>query len=173
MWSLVKMWEKVDKKFQKYPARIRVIQKMIELGIRISDDGKPYCGDLKISESALAKVSDVDRRVIKSTINLILKDDELSPIFKNIVPAGTLLKNLAKNLGLGVIEIEVGKDSNGILASTSTMISEKNINIRQAYAEDTYLENAPVLTIITDEPVPGDLINEFLKIDKVKRVSIY
>ncbi len=167
------MWEKVNKKFRKYPARIRVVQKMIELGIRISDDGKLYCGDLKINEAALAKVSDVDRRAIKSTIGFILNDEELSMIFKNIVPAGTLLKNIAKSLGLGVIEIEVGKDSSGILASTSNLISEKNINIRQAYAEDTYLENNPVLTIITEEPVPGDLINEFLKIDKVKRVSIY
>ena len=92
---------------------------------------------------------------------------------KNIVPAGTLLKNIAKSLGLGVIEIESGEKSNGILASTSALIASKNINIRQAYAEDTYLEEDPVLTIITDEPVPGDIINEFLKLDNVKRVSIY
>ncbi len=167
------MWEKVNIKFHKYPARISVVQKMIELGLRISDDKKIYCGDLKISESALAKVSGVDRRAIKSTIDLILNDDELSTIFKNIQPAGTLLKNISKSLNLGVIEIEVGKDSSGILASTTHLINQKNINIRQAYAEDTYFETNPILTIITDEPVPGDLITEFLKIEKVKRVSIY
>lgn len=167
------MWDKINKKFQKYPARIRVIEKMLKLGLRVSDDGKIYCDDLKINEAALAKVSNVDRRAIKSTIDLILKDEELSTIFKNITPAGTLLKNIAKSLGLGVIEIEVGEESNGILATTSKLISDKNINIRQAYAEDTYFESAPVLTIITDSPVPGDLINEFLKINKVKRVSIY
>lgn len=171
--SGVKMWGKINEKFRKYPARIRVVQKMLELGIRISDDGKIYCGDLKINEAALAKVSNVDRRAIKSTIDLILDDEELSTIFKNIVPAGTLLKNIAKSLGLGVIEIESGEKSNGILASTSALIASKNINIRQAYAEDTYLEEDPVLTIITDEPVPGDIINEFLKLDNVKRVSIY
>ena len=31
----------------------------------------------------------------------------------------------------------------------------------------------PLLTIITDEPVSGDLINEFLKIEGITRVSIY
>jgi hypothetical protein len=89
------------------------------------------------------------------------------------MPAGTLLKNIAKNLELGVIEIEVGSENEGILASTSNLISEKGISIRQAYAEDTELQQNPILTIITEEPVSGDLIKEFLKIKGVTRVSIY
>ena len=52
-------------------------------------------------------------------------------------------------------------------------LTEKGIGIRQAYAEDTELQQSPILTIITEEPVKGDLINEFLKIDGVTRVSIY
>ncbi len=47
------------------------------------------------------------------------------------------------------------------------------MGIRQAYAEDTELQKTPILTIITEEPVKGDLINEFLKIKGVTRVSIY
>ena len=167
------MWEKVNEKFNKYPARLRVAEKMIELGLCISEDGRVYCGNLKISDKALATAADVDRRAIKSTISVIQEDEELYNLFSNIIPAGTLLKNIAKNLELGVIEIEVGSESEGILASTTNLISKKGISIRQAYAEDTELQQNPILTIITEKPVSGDLINEFLKIKGVTRVSIY
>lgn len=167
------MWEKINEKFKKYPARLRVAEKMIELGLSVSDDCKIYCGNLKISDKALATAADVDRRAIKSTIKLIREDEELYNLFSSIVPAGTLLKNIAKNLKLGVIEIEVGSESEGILANTTSLITKKGISIRQAYAEDTELQENPLLTIITEEAVSGDLINEFLKIKGVKRVSIY
>lgn len=167
------MWEKINEKFRKYPARLRVAEKMIELGLSLNEDGKIYCGNLKISDKALATASNVDRRAIKSTIDIICEDEDLYNLFSNIVPAGTLLKNIAKNLDLGVIEIEVGSESEGILANTTNLITEKGIDIRQAYAEDTELQENPILTIITEEPVKGDLINEFLKIKGVTRVSIY
>ena len=38
------MWESLNLKFSKYPARMAVAQKMFELGLRISEDGKIYCG---------------------------------------------------------------------------------------------------------------------------------
>ena len=167
------MWERINDKFKKYPARIRVAEKMIELGLSLNEDGKIYCGNLKISDKALATAADVDRRVIKSTIEIIREDEELYNLFKNIMPAGTLLKNIAKDLELGVIEIEVGSESEGILAATADLISKKGIDIRQAYAEDTELQETPSLTIITEKPVSGDIINEFLKIKGVTRVSIY
>ena len=167
------MWENINEKFKKYPARIRVAEKMVELGLSVHEDRKVYCGNLKISDKALATAADVDRRAIKSTIDVICEDEELYQLFSNIIPAGTLLKNIAKNVELGVIEIEVGSENKGILAETAQLISKNNISIRQAYAEDTELQKNPILTIITEEPVNGDLIKEFLKIDGVTRVSIY
>ena len=170
---MIFMWDKINEKFKKYPARIRVAEKMIELGLSLNEDGKIYCGNLKVSDKSLATAADVDRRVIKSTIEIIKEDEELYNIFSKIIPAGTLLKNIAKDLELGVIEIEVGSESEGILAATANLISKKGIDIRQAYAEDTELQEAPSLTIITEKPVSGDIINEFLKIEGVTRVSIY
>ncbi|MCL2157192.1 MAG: amino acid-binding protein [Methanobrevibacter sp.] len=167
------MWEKLNKKFKKYPARMNVAWKMVELGLRIDEDNKIFCGDLKINDVALANAANVDRRAVKSTVKTILEDEQLSNIFKNIIPAGTLLKNIAKNLGLGVIEIEVGDENTGILAEASKLISAEKISIRQAYASDIELENNPTLTIITEEPVKGNLINKLLKINGVIRVSIY
>ena len=167
------MWEIIHEKFKKYPARIRVAEKMIELGLSVHEDGKIYCGNLKISDKALATAANVDRRAIKSTIEVINEDSELFDLFNNIIPAGTLLKNIAKIVDLGVIEIEVGSDTEGVLAAATNLITNNGINIRQAYAEDSELQKYPILTVITNEPINGELINEFLKIKGVNRVSIY
>lgn len=167
------MWESVKHKFEKYPARMSVAGKMVDLGLRVGKDHKIYCGNLKISDLALAKAANVDRKAIKSTIDFILDDDDLANIFENILPAGTLLKNIAKSLGLGVLEIEVGDENIGILAAASDLISKEGISIRQAYASDIQLEETPKLTIITEETISGDLIKDFLKIKGVVRVSFY
>ncbi|KZX15780.1 hypothetical protein MBCUT_12830 [Methanobrevibacter cuticularis] len=166
------MWETLKYKFDKYPARMNVARKMVELGLRVGKDRKIYCADLKISDMALAKAAGVERKTIKFTVDIILEDAELTNIFENIIPAGTLLKNIAKNLGLGVIEIEVSFENIGILAAASKLISEKGIGIRQAYATDTELEEIPTLTIITEEIVPGNIVNEFLEIKGVTKVSL-
>ena len=167
------MWEKINEKFKKYPARIRVAEKMIELGLSLQEDGKIYCGNLKISDKALATAADVDRRAIKSTIAVIRNDPELFDLFNNIMPAGTLLKNIAKKINLGVIEIEVNSENEGMLAIITHIISKKGINIRQAYAEDSEMQEYPLLTLITENPIDGELINEFRKIEGINRVSIY
>ena len=167
------MWESIKHKFEKYPARLNVARKMVELGLRVGHDHKIYCGNLRINDVALAKAANVDRKAIKSTIVFILNDEDLTGIFENILPAGTFLKNIAKNLGLGVIEIEVGDENIGILAVASKLITERGISIRQAYATDIHLDETPTLTIITEQIVPGDLIEEFLEINGVLRVSLY
>ena len=104
---------------------------------------------------------------------VIQNDEDLFNIFSNVLPAGTLLKNIAKILNLGVIEIEVGSQNEGILAAITKIKKKKGINIRQAYAEDNELEENPNLTVITENPIDNDLISEFLKIKGVNRVSIY
>ena len=167
------MWEKLDEKFDKYPARMKVAKKMRELGLSLNKDVKIYCGNLKISDKSLATAADVDRRAIRSTINIIQNDPELYNLFSNIKPTWILLKNIAKSLNLGVIEIEVTSENENILSAVTKIISDKKINIRQAYAEDIEIEEYPHLTIITNEIVPGETINEFLKIKGVNRVSIY
>lgn len=167
------MWDKIKHKFEKYPARMRLARKIVELGLRIEENGKIYCGDVEISDVAIARSVGVDRRTIKATADVILKDEQLKDIFKNIYPAGALLKNIASNLGFGVVEIEATAENPGILAHATKLISRENISIRQAHADDPELEEHPRLTIITEKPVEGNLINEFLMIEGVKRVSIY
>ncbi len=167
------MWDRIKHNFDKFPARMAVARKIVELGLRVGDNGKIYCGDVEISDVALARSVNVDRRAIKSTVDVILADPQLAGIFQNIFPAGTLLKNIAKNLGFGVVEIEAEAGNSGILARSTELISIEGISIRQAHAGDPELEENPRLTIITEKPIQGELINEFLNISGVKKVSIY
>lgn len=167
------MWDRIKHKFEKFPARMSVARKIVELGLCVGENEKIYCGDVEISDVALAKAAGVDRRTIKATIDVILADNQLEAIFNNIHPAGALLKNVAPNLGLGVVEIEAQAGNPGILAKATELISHENVSIRQAHAGDPELEENPRLTIITERPVKGDLYNEFLKIEGVKKVSIY
>jgi hypothetical protein len=121
----------------------------------------------------MARSVDVDRRSIKTTVDVILSDEQLSKIFSNIIPAGPLVKNVAKDLGFGVVEIEAEAQNPGIIAKATELISKENISIRQVHAGDPEFEEKPRLTIITEKPMEGNLLNEFLKIEGVKRVSIY
>lgn len=166
------MWKAVEKKFEHYPAQMKVATKMINLGLRIDESGKIYCSDLKIGYKALAEATEVDRRAIKSTINTIMNDEELSIIFKNIEPAGSSLKKIAKNIGLSAVEIVVGSESEGILSKIADLFVKKGINIRQAYAKDDRLSN-PTLTIIADGKVPSEILDDILKIEGVLRLLIY
>jgi hypothetical protein len=167
------MWDKIKHKFEKYPARMDVARKIVELGLHVEENGKIFCGNVEISDMALARASEVDRRTIKATVDVILSDEQLANIFENILPAGTLLKNVAKNLGFGVVEIEANAENPGIIATATELITREGISIRQAHAGDPELEENPLLTIITEKPIPGHLYNQFLDITGIKRVSIY
>ena len=165
------MWDRIKHKFEKFPARMSVARKIVELGLCVGENNKIYCGDVEVS--GLARAAGVDRRTIKATIDVILADEQLEAIFTNIYPAGAFLKNVASNLGFGVVEIEAKAGNPGILAQATDLISRENVSIRQAHAGDPELEENPRLTIITEKPVKGELYNEFLKIDGVTKVSIY
>lgn len=167
------MWEKIKHKFEKYPARMDVARKVIECGLRVGENGKIYCGDIEISDVSIARAAKVDRRSIKSTVSIILEDEQLAKIFGNITPAGPLVKNVAKDLGFGIVEIEADAGNPGIIARATDLIASNDISIRQVHAGDPEFEEHPRLTIITEKPIEGNLINEFLKIEGVNRVSIY
>ncbi|MFA6048386.1 MAG: amino acid-binding protein [Candidatus Micrarchaeia archaeon] len=166
------MWKRVAEKFADFPARIAVARKIVECGLRVAADGRVLCGDVEVKEVSLAKAAGVDRRAVSATVGAIVRDRELARVFENILPAGGLLKNVAHLLGFGVVEIEAQASKGGIIAAASTLLAKSRISIRQLHAEDPELFENPKMTIITERPVPGKLLNEFLKIRGVTKVSV-
>ncbi|WP_456365662.1 regulator [Thermococcus sp.] len=166
------MWGKIEHYFDEYPVRKLIAKTLLKYGLRVSDDMKVKAGDIEVPYTKIAKALDVDRRVVKETVGMILKNQELRDIYTNLEPT-VHMKYVGRHVGYGVIEIEPEPRAVGILAKVSQRISDRNINIIQVVAEDPELYPEATLTIITEKPIPGDLINELSKLEGVKRISIY
>ncbi|MBS7648282.1 MAG: amino acid-binding protein [Thermoproteota archaeon] len=167
------MWGLIIERLEKYPQGLKVARVLIENGLSIKN-GKIFCNNLLISPTSVARVAGVDRRTVSNTIKTIQRDNELRTIFEGIRNAGHSLKEVAKHLGMGVVEITpVDARTPGILANSAILLSDRNISIRQAIVDDPELSPEPKLTLLTEKQIPGDLLQEFLKIKGVAKVTVY
>ncbi|MCD4844943.1 MAG: ACT domain-containing protein [Methanosarcinales archaeon] len=167
------MWDIILNKFIKHPAQEKVVRLVLERGFQVNPAGRVVSGYIEIPHTQIAAEVGVDRRVIDSTCEAILSDETLADIFRNLhtIP---FLKDVAPALGLGVVVITPGDASEtGILARVATAVARHGLSIRQAVTDDPYLSEQPLLTIITDKKVPGELIEELVKLPDVKGVTVY
>ena len=167
------MWNKIKIQLNQYPERLKVARVLIENGLS-TKSGKIYLNQIEIPPVRIARVSGVDRRTVNETLNTIKDNSELRMIFEEIRPAGHSLKEIAKHLNLGVLEITpVNAKSSGILSNTATTLNNAGLSIRQAIVDDPELSPEPKLTLIVEKKIPGELIPDFLKIPGVAKVSVY
>lgn len=165
------MWDLLTRYFQRYPAQSRVAQTLLMQGLSVREDGV-YSGDVAISDTALARACQVDRRIISATVETIRREPELQKVYSRLRPTG-LLKDVAPHLRWGVIEI-VPSDARepGILAHVAQVIARRGISIRQAIVDDPDLTEEPRLYVITESPVPLDVIAEIRDGRGIKSVVI-
>lgn len=165
------MWDLLTRHFQRFPAQTRVAQTLLTHGFAVRDDGV-YSGDVAISDTALARACNVDRRIIAATVDTIRREPELQRVYSRLLPA-SLLKDAAPALRWGVIEI-VPDDARepGILAHVANVIAARGISIRQAIVDDPELVDEPRLYVITEAPVPMDAISEIKAGKGIKSVVI-
>ncbi|MCX8169741.1 MAG: hypothetical protein N3D72_01490, partial [Candidatus Methanomethyliaceae archaeon] len=149
------MWKEVEKFFSNSPAKLKVARIMVELGLSINDEGRIMCGNVEISDTSIARAISIDRRVVRQTVKEIVSNERMKNIFKKIKPAGSFLKEVAPELGYGVLEIRAQPNAIGVIAKATSYIAEAGLSIRQILAEDPDLNPDPKLLIITDKKVPG------------------
>ena len=166
------MWRKIAKYFNRYPKRRKLAQKLLKYGLKINDN-KIYCGEIELPDSKIARAFDIDRRIINSTIETIMKKEDLKKVFSNLNPT-CCLKDVAPEMNWGVIEI-IPEDPSmpGIVADVAAIIADNKISIRQAIVDDFELSEEPRLFIITEKRVPGTLIPKIREAKGVKAVIIY
>ncbi len=166
------MWRTIAKYFNRYPKRKRLAQKLLEYGLKVSNN-KIYCGEIELSDSKIARAFKVDRRIITSTIKTISKKKDLLKVFSQLNPT-CHLKDVAPEMNWGVIEI-IPEDPSmpGILADVAKVVADAKISIRQAIVDDFEFSEEPRLFIVTEKQVPGILIPRIRKIIGVKAVVIY
>ncbi len=171
-WGIV-MWNSIKKHFEDYPERLKVARVLIENGLSIQ--GNKIClNQIEIPPVRIARVAGVDRRTVNETLKIIEANQELRVIFEEIRPAGHSLKEIAKHLNLGVVEITVvNPKAQGILANSAMILTKGGLSIRQAIVDDPELSPEPKLTLIVEKKIPGELIPALLKIEGVAKISVY
>jgi len=167
------MWNMIKAYFTDHPERLKVTRILVENGLS-TKNGKIYLNQIEIPPIRIARAAEVDRRTVNETLIAINKSQTLKLIFEEIRPAGHSLKEIAKHLNLGVIELTVTNAKNpGILSNTANLLSNANLSIRQAIVDDPELSPEPKLTIIAERKIPGELIPKILKIPGVAKISVY
>ena len=160
-----------DGTFSRKKGQEAVAQFMLKNAIRLSEEGEIFIGDIEIPHTSIARILGVDRRLIGETINTILDNDKFRKIFLNL-NSTLLLRDVAPELGFGAIEI-IPEDaaSKGIIASVSRIIADAGISIRQITTDDPMFKNAE-MSVVTEKPLPRELIDEILKLPEVKKVIV-
>ena len=111
---------------------------------------------------------------MNETLNAIGTNRELRLIFEGMRSAGHSLKEIARHLDLGVVEITpVDAKTPGILAKSAIILANSGLSIRQAIVDDPELSPEPKLTLIAEKKIPGELIPALLKVKGVAKVSVY
>jgi len=167
------MWNSVEEYFEGHPERLKVARVLIENGLSIRNN-KIYLNEIEIPPVRIGRVAGVDRRTVKETMTAIHSNRELGLIFEGIRSAGHSLKEVARHLNLGVVEITpIDARTPGILAGAATILAKKGLSIRQAIVDDPELSPEPKLTLIVEKQMPGELIPELLRVKGVSKVSVY
>lgn len=166
------MFDEIMEKFEGSPSQQAVIRLLLERGFSVNDEGRVVSGGIEIPNTQIARELDIDRRVVDSTTEAVLADEELRPIFQNIssIPS---LRDLAPVLDLNVLTfIPTGADQPGIVSTVTGLIADRGISIRQTVSEDPEFTDDPKLYIITDDPLPGDLINEIKSLPFCRKIQL-
>lgn len=167
------MWSNVEKYFEGHPERIKVSRILIENGLGVKK-GRIYLNEIEIPPVRVARAAKVDRRTVKETVRAIEHSHDLREIFQGLRSAGHSLKEIAKPLGLGVVEITpVDAKMPGILAQSALILAKNGLSIRQAIVDDPELSPEPKLTLIVERKIPGELIPELLNVKGTAKLSVY
>jgi hypothetical protein len=161
----------LESAFPRKKSQKQVAEFLLRKGIRVSEDRKFFFGDIEVSSAAIARSLDLDRRVVTEAAGTIVKTPKLSKVFAKL---GTilLLRDVASEMGFGAIEIMVeDAASRGIIAGVTRIIADAGISIRQITADDPMFKNAE-MTVVTEKPVPGELIEKIMKLPEVKKVIV-
>ena len=166
------MWPNIRKQFERQVVRPDIVRKMIECGMRVSDDEKIYVDDVEVDYTAVANAVDVDRRVVKQTVQQIRRNRYLYSLFSMTRPLGTSLVSLVSQLGYSAIIIEADPKSPGVMARVAEILSRHGMVVRQAVAEDPEMVPDAKMTLVVEGQLTGPAMEELNGLDVVRSIKI-
>ena len=167
------MWRTIVDYLSESPQRLKVAEAIVRHGFHIEAPGVIKCGDIRIPLKSLGNALGIDRRTVRATTEDICENEQLCEFFSLLRPAGPSLERVRSVLGYGVVTIFVeSPDSPGIVSEVTSMIAGYGIAIRQVLAEDVAIYQDPCLKVITEDPLPGRVIETLADIKGVRKVII-
>lgn len=166
------MWRNIKEQFSRQAVRPDIVRKMIQCGMRVSDDMKIYVDDVEVGYTAVARAVDVDRRVVKQTVDQIRKSRYLYSLFSSIRPLGASLVSLVSQLGYSAIVIEADPKSPGVMAAVAEILSRHGVIVRQALADDPDMVQDAKMTLVVEGQLTGQAIEELNGLTVIKSLKI-
>ena len=167
----MRILERINRLFGNKPAQKRVVMTLLRYGISVRG-GELYLGNIRIPFMSIARVLGIDRRVVMATVENIAGDEELRRFFEELEPAGPFLSRVARRMGCRCLTIVPTEDRPGIIAGVTSILAKHGINILQVIAEDPRIYEDQKLHIIVEGEVPGEALNEIMKLEFVKTIQI-
>jgi hypothetical protein len=164
--------DRLEDHFSRYPSQWKVAKLLLAHGLRV-EDGRAWCGKIELNDTALGKAAGVDRRVVKATIETIASHQVLRELFCQL-RSTSLFSEVASILGGSSIEI-IPDDAGtpGILADVAGVMADEDISIRQALVDDFEISEFPRLYVITESPVPMELLPRIKECRGVKSILLH
>lgn len=166
------MWPSIRRQFERQVVRPEVVRKMIECGMRVSDDVKIYVDDVEVDYSAVARALDIDRRVVKSTAEQIRGNRYLYSLFSRTRPLGTSLVDVVSHLGYTAVIIEADPKSPGVMAGVAEILARHGMVVRQAVAEDPEMVPDAKMTLVVAGHLTGQAMEELNGLKAVRSLKI-
>jgi predicted regulator of amino acid metabolism with ACT domain len=166
------VWPSIKKQFSRQIVRPDVVRKMIECGMRVSDDDKILVGDVEVDYSAVARAVDVDRRVVKQTVEQIRRNRYLYSIFSKTRPLGTSLVDVVSQLGYSAIIVEADPKSPGVMAGVAEILARHGMVVRQALADDPEMVQDAKMTLVVEGQLTGQALHELNGLKIVRSIKI-
>ncbi len=161
----------VSEYFKNFPARKKVAELLVNLGISVRNS-KLYIGDVDVPVNSIAEVAGVNRKIVYHTIEYIEKTYELRSIFERLEPKLSLSK-VAPIMGWEVLEIEFKKPKYGcLLERIFKILSDSSCEIRQIIGERLWTNGSRV-TIVLEKPISMDAVGLIRKLDGVETITLH
>ncbi|HUI00757.1 MAG TPA: hypothetical protein VLX56_03915 [Nitrososphaerales archaeon] len=166
------LWPSIERQFARQSSKVMVVRKMLEYGIRVSNEGKLYVGGLEVDYAALARDAGTDRRVVKQTADKIRADPFLFSVFSRLAPVGASLLGVVSSVGYSAIIIEADPRAAGVISRVTGVLARHGVVVRQALADDPDMVRDANLTLIVEGTVGGEVIGELERLEMVRGITV-
>ncbi len=149
--------DQITEILRRYPSQRKVAKKLLEYGIRVSE-GIAYCGDIEQTDSGIARACDVDRRVVRSTLEHISATPELDIVYSKLKPMLSMV-DMAESINCSALVI-VPTDARlpGIIADVTTVLYNSGIVLRQAVIREEGEGGLSTLEIVVEGRLQDNVI---------------